>query len=167
MIYLNCWPDGHVRSQIFLLLFELISHDDVISLGGAEGSQVEQSPNCCFQKNPFFLFHLHLILRLPNALYPGWQTVIHVDWSQFKLVAPSGRGNAGHKLHNALARTPTGNAHLSFRLRDIWRASKYVGWLHSSATDDPNNNDWFNFFNFLNNYIFTSGLTINLVLKKS
>ena len=69
----------------------------------------------CFQKKPFFLFHLHLILLRPVAIFPGSQTVIHDEFWHVVPATPAGSGSkAGHNSQPAEALTPTGNPQSPF-----------------------------------------------------
>jgi len=83
----------------------------------------------CFQKNPFDLFHLHLIRRRPMATLPGSQTTIQVDPSQVLPATPAGRVNSGQRLHvaEALPTLSTGCPQPLLLLRAIDKASLYVG----------------------------------------
>ena len=60
------------------------------------------------QKNPFFLFHLHLIRRRPVETFPASHTAIHVDWLHVKSATPAGLVRVGHIVQSAAARIPTG-----------------------------------------------------------
>ena len=71
-----------------------------------------KSERTFFQKNPFFLFHRHLILLRPIATFPSSQTAIQVALSHVTSFTPSGLSRAGQLDHNADCLTPTGCAHL-------------------------------------------------------
>ena len=69
----------------------------------------------CFQKNPFFLFHLHLILLRPNAILPGSQMVMQDEFWHVIPATPAGRGfKSGHNSQFAEDFTPTGKPQSSF-----------------------------------------------------
>ena len=87
-----------------------------------------------FQKNPFFLVHLHLTLLFPIATFPSSQTTMHVAPWQAVPATPVGRASSGQRLHSAAALTPTGWPHWSSdRVFHISRASLYVGCCHSAT----------------------------------
>ena len=76
---------------------------------GFSGVHPWHSESARFQKNPCFLFHLHLIRRLPMATLPASQICMQVAPSQLTLATPAGNGvNAGQLVQSAAARTPTG-----------------------------------------------------------
>ena len=89
----------------------------------------------CFQKNPFDLFHLHLILRLPMATLPGSQTTIQVDPSQTLPATPVGNVSSGQRLHvaAALPTLSTGCPQPARFASAIDKASLYVGCSQAKA----------------------------------
>merc|ERR1711990_7633 len=80
-----------------------------------------------FQKNPFFLFHLHFVRLLPVATFPSSQTAIHVAPSQLIEATPAGCANTGHNVVSAAARIPIGCPHPPVRRLAASRASEYLG----------------------------------------
>ena len=71
------------------------------------------------QKNPFFLFHLHLIRRRPVETFPASQTAIQVALSHVTSFTPSGLSSTGQLDHSADCLTPTGCAHLKIGIKSL------------------------------------------------
>ena len=90
----------------------------------------------CFQKNPFDLFHLHLIRRRPMATLPGSQITIQVDPSQTLPATPVGNVSSGQRLQVAEAfpiGVSTGCPQPPLLFSAIDMASLYVGCSQAKA----------------------------------
>ena len=104
-------PLEHVAKQTLnpLVLMEQFMETLASFDVGFSGVHPWHSESARFQKNPFFLFHRHLIRRLPMATLPASQICIQVAPSQLTLATPEGNGvKAGQFVQSAAAFTPTG-----------------------------------------------------------
>ena len=79
-----------------------------------------------FQKNPFFLFHLHLTRLLPIAALPSSQICMHVAPLQVTSFTPAGISRAGHKFQVAAALIPTGWPHFDLDWATAVNACQYT-----------------------------------------